>query len=384
MNDKKIVIYSHNGHNSRRGNWDEELVNYLVNRNYGDILHCRFPFGKDSLKSIRLFLHQNNTLKIRESWIKFDSPEIISYIKDFFYGFFYGFIYFKNIDLFVGTNNLLTFVGLFFKKLGLVKKVAYVVIDYTPVRFDNKLIDSVYYFLDKIACYHSDVVWPLNVKMLEGREKDGRIDLRRVNFKEAPFGNNSMSFNNEAGKNHDRHKIVYLGNILKNKGCELFVPTVKALLDSGLTDFKMEVIGNGDVDYLAQAINTNNLGGYFNLRGRIENQDEINGILLRCGIAIAPYYPADENSYSYYADPGKVKIYLGCGLPIVITDVPPIAKDIVANQAGLIAGYDAGDFADKILEISENYELYRANAIKFGKLFNWNIIFEELFKDIKI
>jgi len=382
MINKKIVIYSHNGHNSTNGNWDEELVSYLLNHKCRYILHIRFPFGKDSLKSIRLFFYKNSKKKERESLIKFSQPEIISYFKDIIYGFYYGFIHFKNTDLFVGTNNLLVLVGLFFKNIGFVKKVVYVVIDYTPIRFSNELINSLYYFLDKIACYHSDVVWTLNTNMLKGREKDGRVNLRKVNFREAPFGNNSLSLTESDYSNYDKNKIVYFGGVMKSKGCELFIPLVKSLLVKGLTNFKLEVIGGGDIDYLKKEIAVNNLGDYVNVLGRIESQEEINGILLKCGIAIAPYYPEDKNNFSYYADPGKVKVYLGCGLPIVITDVPPIARDVVANKAGLIAEYRADDFADQVLKILRNYEYYRDNSIRFGRKFDWNNIFDKALSKI--
>lgn len=378
MIDKKIIIYSHNGHNATRGNWDEELVNYLLNNNYSDIIHIRFPFGKNSLKSIRLFFYKNKELTIKESLMKFSSPEIISYFKDLIYGFFYGFNYLRNSDFFIGTNNLLILIGLFFKKLGFIKKVAYVVIDYTPIRFSNNLINSVYYFLDKLACYHSDEVWALNIKMLEGREKDGRINLKKVNFKEVPFGNNSLSFKEGDLTNYDKNKIVYFGGIIKNKGSELFVPIVKSLINKGFNNIKFEIIGDGDLEYLKNKIKINNLENQIDVLGRIESQEEINNILLKCGVAIAPYYPENKNNYSYYADPGKIKTYFGCGLPIVITDVPPIAKDIEGTKSGLIANYEANDFADKILMILENYEFYRNNSIKFGRSFDWNNIFDKI------
>jgi len=67
-----------------------------------------------------------------------------------------------------------------------------------------------------------------------------------------------------------------------------------------------------------------NLDNYFKIYGSINNHITIEKILMSCGIAIAPYSSIDKNNFSFYADPGKVKFYLGCGLPIVITDVPPI------------------------------------------------------------
>ncbi|OGZ67599.1 MAG: hypothetical protein A3D35_02415 [Candidatus Staskawiczbacteria bacterium RIFCSPHIGHO2_02_FULL_34_9] len=377
---KKIVIYAYNGHNSLSGNWDEELAYYLTEKGK-EVIHVRFPFGNYSLKSIRLFFYINGKQRMKESLVRFSQPESLSYIKDFIMGCWYGLHYGKKTDLFVGTSNLLVLIGLFLRKIGYVKKVAYVIFDYTPVRFSNYFLNGLYYVIDKIACYSSDVVWPLNQKMLEGRNRDGKIDIKKVTFIEAPFGNDSLSFSDHQN-HHDKNKIVYFGNITKNKGCELFVPIIMSLLSRGLNNFTLKVIGGGDIDYLKEEILANDLDGYVDILGRIENQEEINNILLTSGIAIAPYYPEDKNNFSYYADPGKVKIYLGCGLPIVITNVPPIAKDISNNQAGFIAEYEADDFADKILTIQKNYDFYKGNAVKFGEKFDWNNMFGNLLKEV--
>jgi glycosyltransferase involved in cell wall biosynthesis len=214
--------------------------------------------------------------------------------------------------------------------------------------------------------------------MLEGREKDGKINLNRVRFVEVPFGNNSLSFREADYNNFNKHRIVYFGGIIKNKGCELFVPLVKSLLASGLLDVELWIVGGGDIDYLKKEISDNNLDYCINVLGRIENQKDVDKILLTGGVAIAPYYPEDKNSFSYYSDPGKVKIYLGCGLPIVITGVPPIASSIMKNNAGLVADYSADDFSDKIMKILSNYSFYKINAIKFGKNFDWNNIFDRV------
>ena len=93
-------------------------------------------------------------------------------------------------------------------------------------------------------------------------------------------------------------------------------------------------------------------------------------------------YPLPQSYFTITIIPGKVKFYLGCGLPIVITDVPPIAKDIEKNQSGLIAEYDSVDFCNKIIGILNNYEIFKNNAVEFGKIFDWNSIFRKSLKNI--
>ena len=69
-------------------------------------------------------------------------------------------------------------------------------------------------------------------------------------------------------------------------------------------------------------------------------------------------------------------------MPIVITDVPPIAKDIEKNQSGLIAEYNSVDFCNKTICILDNYDIFKNNAIEFGKIFDWNLLFGKSLKNI--
>jgi len=149
LENKKIVLYTHN--DGGTGNYDDELFNFLLKNDTSDLVRVDFPFGKKSEKSIRLKRYKVGKLFNKfESRIKFSSPEFISYTKDFIYGLYYGLRFSKNTDLFFGMDNLLTLIGLFFKRLGFVKEVVYVILDYSPKRYDNGLIDRIYYFVDKI------------------------------------------------------------------------------------------------------------------------------------------------------------------------------------------------------------------------------------------
>jgi glycosyltransferase involved in cell wall biosynthesis len=71
-------------------------------------------------------------------------------------------------------------------------------------------------------------------------------------------------------------------------------------------------------------------------------------------------------------------------LPIVLTDVPPVAKDIEKEGAGKIARYDAADFANAIASIlwDANYLLIRENARRLGERYAWPKVFAEAFARI--
>jgi len=378
FNKNKIILFAHNS--GGEGNYDDELFSYFLDNKVSEIIKVDFPFGEKSLKTIR-FKHYKNQKEYNkfESKIKFSTPALLSYLKDVIMGLYYGVKFGKNADLFIGMDNLLVLVGLILKKFGIVKQVYYVVIDYTPRRYSNNLLNKIYYSLDKIALYKSDLVLGLNSIMVEQRIKDHNLDKSKIKYKVASFGNHSSKRIKSDYKNN-KNNLVYFGGIMKSKGCELFVPIMQSLQAKGFDKIKFHIIGGGDIDWLQEQVKQANLGDFIKIYGRIEKTKDIDKILLSSGIAIAPYYPEDKNNFSYYADPGKVKIYLGCGLPIIITDVPPIAKDIQSSTAGLITEYKADKFADSIIEVYNSYDKYSKNAIIMGKQFDWQIILDKVFK----
>jgi glycosyltransferase involved in cell wall biosynthesis len=380
LKNKKIAIFSHDQEGTT--GTDDEIVKYILNNGCENIVNIKFPFMHSSDGAIRLKFIKNNKETTKKSLIKFYKPEAVSYVKDLILGLFYGLKCLNGFDIFFGMNNLLVLIGLLLKKIGVVKKVAYYIIDYTPVRYENSFLNKLYYKIDKLALYNSDYVISLNEAMLLGRVDDKKLDINKINYIITPFGNDSLSFV-ESDHKHDRNVIVYFGTINKNKGSELFIPIAKSLIEKGNDKFLFKIIGGGKVlQGLKDDIKSNNLDKYFDVVGRIDKQGDVDKILLTCGVALAPYYPEDKNNFSYYSDPGKVKIYLGCGLPIVITDVPPIAKELENNNSGIISEYNSSDFADKILKIQENYEFYNKNSVEFGKQFDWNVVFNGLFNKI--
>ena len=295
---QKIIIYSHNS--GVTGSWDDELFKFLKFKN-SNILKIDFPFGENSIKSIRVVNIKNNIeTKKFEAKIKFSSPEILSYIKDFLYGLIYGLKFSKGTSLFFGLDNLLVLIGLFFKKIKFIKKVAYVIFDYTPIRFNNRFINNIYNFIDRICLYNSDYVLPLNLKMIEGRIMDRNLDRFRIkNIIETPFGNNSLKRKNSEYMNYNKNTLVYFGDLIRSKGIELFIPFALEMINRKIFDFQFYIIGGGEIEYLIINIKKYNLENYFKIYGSINNHITVEKILMTCSIAIAPYSSIDKNSFSF-------------------------------------------------------------------------------------
>lgn len=375
----KISIFSH--YVERTTGTDDAIYTYLKAQEE-EVVKVKFPFLVSFNGAIKITKFSKGVETKTESFIKFYKPAIFSYLKDCLLAFYYGFTVSKNFDMLICTDNILAIVGISLKKLGIVKKTVYQIIDFTPVRFSSKLLNNFYNFLDKIALYNADSVWPLNETMLKARIEANDLDISKINWKVVPYGNDSFKYADEDYQKFSKENIAYFGTISKNKGADLLIPIVLELINRGHKNIKIISVGGGQTEWLKDEVKKAHLEENFEIHGPIESMNEIAKLMFKCGVALAPYYPADKNNFSYYADAGKVKDYLGWGLPIVITDVPPIAKEVASKQAGVIAEYNVIDFADKLESIFSDtsaLERFRSNAKTLGKQYSWKEIYSKVF-----
>lgn len=378
IKNSKFVIYSHYSATGAT----EELRDWLICEKVKEVVYVAFPFSQSESKAVRVGSYQHGELvHFAKSLFRFKKPAPVSYAKDYFYGLKFGRKYAEGADFFIGGDNLLTLIGLKLRNKGYVKQVIYYMIDYTPVRYANTFLNNLYYRFDKKAAYGADYVWPLSERTIGGRFEDERLSAEKVNWFEVPYGNHSDV--NASPLRRSKYDVVYMGKISKDKGAAMFVPLMKRLAEIN-NRFRLIIIGDGPyMPELRLEIQMTGLEAQFELVGFVEEFEQVLEQLKQCGIALAPYNPHDDNNFTYYADPGKIKVYLGCGLPIVMTDVPQIARTIQSEQAGQICEYDAGDIADKIATIIKDFPLYQINAKKLGLRYDWDEIFTKAFGRIK-
>ena len=94
----------------------------------------------------------------------------------------------------------------------------------------------------------------------------------------------------------------------------------------------------------------------------------------------------DENnniSFTYFSDPAKLKTYLACGLPVLLTNVSYNAEEIENKGCGRIITNNAKDVAISVVKIMGNetkLKEYRNNSLKYSRKYNWNNIFRKILK----
>jgi glycosyltransferase involved in cell wall biosynthesis len=117
--------------------------------------------------------------------------------------------------------------------------------------------------------------------------------------------------------------------------------------------------------------------------GFVPDHRHVERLLAEASIAAAPYRP--DETFTQFADPGKLKAYLAAGLPIVLTDVPPNARELAAEGGAEIVPYDAAALADALaggLESEERWHDRRAAALAYARGFDWPVLLSELVRKL--
>lgn len=358
-----------------------ELRDFLIPRarNLLFIAHPLLFLPKMREKSSYYEKYADGKLIKKHEAFHWQGPEYLCYLKDCFYTLFWVIISGRKYGLFVGSGNINALTGLVLKKLERAKKVIFYCIDYVPQRFSNRWANNLYHLIDKICAENCDFTWNLSPRMVEGREKRWKKKLPRQTV--VPHGVHFNRIRRPPFAKINKKEIVYMGTILKQQGIQIVLRALPEIRRK-VEDVHFTIIGSGPYKKrLKDLVKKLNLEKIVTFTGYIKSHKELENKLARAAIAVAPYGSVIDQ-FSYYADPGKVKIYLGAGLPVIITDVPHIAKEIRRKKCGIVVNYKKEDVSRAIMELMKDEEklrIYRENAIKYARQFDWDRIFTKTF-----
>src|SRR5579859_67474 len=337
-----------------------------------------FVFAKEKESQLRVYDSAGKLVKEKKSPIIVPN-QTLSIVKEAILTFLW---IVKNgkFDVYIGVDAANTFVGVWLKKFGFVKKVILYTIDYVPQRFPNPLLNSIYHFLDQYAIEHSDTVWNLSSIMVSEREKHGIDPRYRDKQIVVPVGTETevtqMPFNKIK-----KFSVGHIGHIVKKQGVQLLIEAIPEIVKK-IPQFHAEIIGTGEyvpeVEALAKKLDVSK---YVTFHGFIQSHTEAEKLLAQCAIGVAPYEDTPDN-FVRYTDPGKVKAYLAVGLPVIITKVPAIAEEIATRKAGFAVDYDKHELAQAIIHLLSNektLQLFRKNAAVMGEEYQWDKIFHRAF-----
>ncbi|GFK94659.1 Glycosyltransferase Gtf1 [Fundidesulfovibrio magnetotacticus] len=362
----------------------EAVENYLASRSgkLGVIYHP-FHYCQDRRSCLKEYRDGAPRREVRQGgWAL---PALATYVKDVLFTLWYFFRLGGRFDVYLGADPLNTVVGVLLKWLGRTDFVIFYTIDWMPERFSNKWLNAVYHWLDRFCVRHCDAAWNISPRIQEVRRSQGLPDAKNILV---PVGVNleQVVLPDKTGRKPS--ELVLLGALAPSKGVDLVIEAFPLIRERcpGVT---LHVIGKTPHEAVEDGVvyqpfepRLAALGEGVVLHGA-KPHAEVLAMLPGYDVSLALYRPS-ANNLSQWADPSRVKDYLACGLPVVITPVPEIHKDVAALEAGLVAPYEAKAMADAVASILEDPDRWRAmreNALAYMASYSWSAILDRVFDE---
>lgn len=339
------------------------------------------PFLYSGLQSASLESHAGGKVLSRAAGHAKRGPDPWLWVKDFLFVLGQGWRLGRSrpVDLCIGVDGLNAAAGVLLKRLGRARQVAYYVIDYTDRRFSNPLLNWAYHAVDRYAVRGSDVVWNLSTRMQAVRRAQGLPEPRN---QVVPVGVDLDQVRLPKAGRQKRHALLYMGSLHANKGIQLIVDAMPALLKKA-PKAELHIFGAGPYEAeLSRLVAASPAKRRIHLRGSLDHA-QLFAEAPRYGVAFAPYLE-EPHSYSYWCDPTKPKEYLACGLPVIITKVPWIWELIgdPRRPMGAAIAYDPQALlkaCERLLSDGAHWRACRRNALAYAAGLAWDSIYAQAF-----
>ncbi|HUC36008.1 MAG TPA: glycosyltransferase [Acidimicrobiales bacterium] len=287
-------------------------------------------------------------------------------------------------DLYCGVDALNAVIGIFLRAIRVVNKVVFYAIDWSPKRFESVGLDVVYHVTDRTAALLADETWNTAEAMNKGRWPGWLPSLIRegvvARSKTVQTGIASSLLAELPKADRNRHRLVFMGHLLEKQGLQHVIAALP-LIAQNVTDVELAVVGSGPFEeQLRRLVGKYGVTDRVSFLGYVPDESEVLQILASSSIGLAPYLESVDN-YTAYADPGKVKNYLAAGLPVVISRVPVIARQIESHGCGCVVPAEPQSLAAAVttllLEDDESLVRRRERAIEFVRGLGWDSIFAD-------
>jgi len=247
-------------------------------------------------------------------------------------------------------------------------------VDFVPDRFGRgSMATRIYDRVDAMCCRRADARVELSEAARAGRNARHGLPADAAAHI-VPMGAWVERVPTTQPNGFERHRAVFLGHLVARQGVQTFLEAV-ALLDG----VEADVIGTGPLEQELR----DRAPSAVTFHGYVEDHREVERLLSEASVAVAPY----EQSFTQFADPGKLKAYLAAGLPIVLTDVPPNAHELAREAGAEIVTGDARSLSDAIARAHaspQQWQARREAALTYARRFDWNALFDDLFAKLNL
>lgn len=301
-------------------------------------------------------------------------PIPLRYIFEVFYSIFIAIKTGKKFEVWIGCDSLNTLPGIFLKQLGRVKKVVFYTIDYVPNRFPQKILNEIYHVMDRFCLRYSDQIWN-NSRVMTGIRKKQGVDSKK-NLTVA-HGADLSQIEIPNDKQMNKNQMVIVGNVTRAIKFEMIINSLKEVIKTN-KKAQIVLIGSGSSESkIKTLIKKNHLEKNFIFLGRMDHKTLLKE-LPKFGIGLAIY--GNTFDWNLYSDSLKVKEYLACGLPVIMSGAPAAQDEVRQSGAVYIIDINQDQLTRAMKDLLANKNLYlqfRKKALVFRRQLDWNKIYDK-------
>lgn len=296
-------------------------------------------------------------------------PDVFRYGAESVLNLFYLSLYGKG-NIVYTLDPLSAFVPCLLRNIRFVKKVFFVTKDYSTKRFDNAILNKIYFLLDKYCTHAADAnICTADTVMVHKKNKYPGMKNIQFHMPNVPPPWIVESYENIP---KIKGKIVYVGNLgegVNIKGfAELF--HVMKVLQTEIPYAKLFIIGEGEHKKELMELAKDNINVLF--LGHFPEYKSVLEHVAQSEIGIAMYN--GDNCYDEFRDSVKIREYQAFGAIPVTTDVAKAnSEEISRYRSGIIIKeFTFKYIRDAILAIMQNpgsMTEFRRNAVKNYEIF---------------
>ena len=282
------------------------------------------------------------------------------------------------VDVWFGYNPLNVAQGIAARRLGRAGRVVYWGVDFVETRFGRGPLTAIYERVESFACRRADARFELSDAMRDARNRrHGGGGRKLAPARVVPMGAWIEHVPESDPDAFRKLRVVYMGHLLPKQGLLQLLEAVRIVRVRGVA-VEVDMIGRGPQEgELREAAQRLGMADAVHFHGFVEDHRELERMVASGSIGAAPYATGAESSYTVFADPGKLKIYLAAGLPIITTSAAPVAAELGQAGAAAIVDFTPDAIAraiERLLTDETEWTTRRSAALALARRYDWRVI----------
>ena len=285
--------------------------------------------------------------------------------------------------LWIGLNPLASLRGLVSRRIGRAESVLHWSIDYSPRRFKSAVLEASYQWADYVSSSRCDRRVELTAAACEARTLRHRTRKRplvEAEIIELGVWKSEFRFASPP-KVGTPLGICFAGSHHPRMGIATLVNAVASLRQTG-NDVFLGIAGVGpETPALKSLVRSLGIQDHVEFAGYIESETRLLEWISGFNIACAPY-AVDDNSMTWYADPGKVKLFLTAGIPFVTTRAFSTAASLEESGCATMFDGTEEDLKKAVLSLSEqkSWKTASDSILRSRENLTWDAQMAKVFK----